>query len=47
MLEIGKLVEAEFEREKYSRMAKALVEAGGGAYDAGAVQKKYKELLKQ
>ncbi|KAI5303292.1 hypothetical protein KEM56_007700 [Ascosphaera pollenicola] len=46
LLEIGKAIEAEFEREKYGRMAKALAEGGGGTYDAGAVQKKYKELMK-
>ncbi|KAI5303293.1 hypothetical protein KEM56_007701 [Ascosphaera pollenicola] len=46
LLEAGKAVEAEFEREKYGRIAKALVEAGGKSYDTTAVQRKYKELTK-
>ncbi|KAI5294144.1 hypothetical protein KEM52_004616 [Ascosphaera acerosa] len=47
LLDAAKVVEAEWEKEKWARMAKALVEAGGATHDAAAVQKKYKELVKQ
>lgn len=51
LLEACKSVEAEIERikaeadrDKFSRIAKAIVGAGGGSYTAVVVQKKLKEL---
>ncbi|KAI5287744.1 hypothetical protein KEM52_001440 [Ascosphaera acerosa] len=37
-------VDAELERERYGRIAKAVVAAGGGTYDSQVIQKKVKEL---
>lgn len=46
LIEAKKMIEGEFEREKYNRIAKAVTDAGGKVYNGATLQKKIKELVK-
>lgn len=46
LLQKKKEIEERFEVEKWQKIADGIEEIGGGKYPAAAVQKKYKEMVK-